>query len=267
MNKFMCELKSAFMFNRDRRRRFRAEHSEILHPEKRMERIVAEALSTFAMHQAAFASYKNRYSGRDVVIVAAGPTVNDYRPISGAIHIGVNTAYRCDKVDFDFIFFQDSPDHLRDMVLGINAYRPGICKKFYGIFTERVYGKGDCTCSESDAAVADAFRYRVLTGSRDRISYDISTMPLVDYGNIVFPALQFALWTNPRRIYLVGCDCSSNGHFFSSKPNWLPLDSIFRGYRDMKEFAHKWYPDTEIVSINPVGLKGFFRDEYQTGNI
>lgn len=264
MNKMICELRAALILNRKRRKEFRVKHSEDLHPERRMERIAAEALSTFAMHQAAFAQYKNKFPGRDIVIVAAGPTVNDYRPIPGAIHIGVNTAYKFDKVVFDFLFFQDSPDHLRQMVQGITAYRPQTCKKFYGIITERVYGTGDCTCSESDAAAAGAMRYRVITGSMDRINYDISAMPLVDYGNIVFPAFQFALWTNPRRIYLVGCDCSSKGHFFSKEPNWLPLDSIFRGYRDMKEFAHKWYPDTEIVSINPVGLKGFFRDEYQS---
>lgn len=264
MNKLLCEFKSAFIFNRERRRAFRDAHREDLHPARRIERIVSEALSTYSLHQKAFSQYKNVFSGRDVVIVAAGPSVNDYRPIPDAIHIGVNTAHKCGKVDFDFIFFQDSPDRLRDMVLEINAYRPKLCRKFYGIITERVYGEGDCTCSESDAAVADACRYRVVPGSLNKINYDISSWPLVDYGNIMFPALQFALWTNPKRIFLVGCDCTFSGHFFSDKPNWLPLESIFRGYRDIKKFAHKWYPDTEIISINPVGLKGFFKDEYQT---
>ena len=30
----------------------------------------------------------------------------------------------------------------------------------------------------------------------------------------------------------------------------------------MKEFAETYYPDTEIISINPVGLKGVFKDEF-----
>ena len=28
----------------------------------------------------------------------------------------------------------------------------------------------------------------------------------------------------------------------------------------MKEFIEKFYPDVEIVSVNPVGLKGWFKD-------
>ena len=30
----------------------------------------------------------------------------------------------------------------------------------------------------------------------------------------------------------------------------------------IKEFARQYYPETEIISINPVGLKGLFIDQY-----
>jgi hypothetical protein len=263
MNKLLCELKSALIFNRKKRQHYRTEHYMDLHPDLKIERIVQRQLSTFAMHRRTFLPYKGKFTGKDVVIVAAGPTVNDYKPIPGAVHIGVNMAYKTDKVEFDYYFFMDSPDHLRDMVLGINAYLPGKCRKFYGTITEDVYGPGDCTCSESDVISADALRYRTTTGALSKIAYDISAMPLVDYGTIVFSAFQFALWGNAARIYLVGCDCSSAGHFFSKEKNWLPLEKIFQGYEDMKKFAQKWYPDTKIISVNPVGLKGLYEDLYQ----
>ena len=30
----------------------------------------------------------------------------------------------------------------------------------------------------------------------------------------------------------------------------------------MKKFAEVYYPETEIISVNPIGLKGLFRDVY-----
>ena len=34
-------------------------------------------------------------------------------------------------------------------------------------------------------------------------------------------------------------------------------------WKELKEFANAFYPDIEIISINPVGLKGIFIDQYQ----
>ena len=35
-----------------------------------------------------------------------------------------------------------------------------------------------------------------------------------------------------------------------------------KGYQEIKKFAEQLYPDTEIISINPVGLKGVFHNMY-----
>lgn len=35
-----------------------------------------------------------------------------------------------------------------------------------------------------------------------------------------------------------------------------------RGYKRLKDIVERFYPETEIVSINPVGLKGLFHDVY-----
>ena len=34
-------------------------------------------------------------------------------------------------------------------------------------------------------------------------------------------------------------------------------------WKELKEFTNAFYPDIEIISINPVGLKGIFIDQYQ----
>lgn len=34
------------------------------------------------------------------------------------------------------------------------------------------------------------------------------------------------------------------------------------GYKEVKKLVEQHYPDTEIISINPVGLRGIFRDVY-----
>ena len=39
-----------------------------------------------------------------------------------------------------------------------------------------------------------------------------------------------------------------------------------RAWKKLAEFAEANYPDIEIVSINPVGLKGVFQDQYTEEN-
>ena len=101
-----------------------------------------------------------------------------------------------------------------------------------------------------------------------RYPFDISVQPLTGGGSVAFVAMQFMLWTNPRRIYIVGCDCSANGHFMSENLINNPAApeyylSLIEPWKKLKQFADQLYPATEIVSVNPVGLKGLFTDFYQ----
>jgi len=41
-----------------------------------------------------------------------------------------------------------------------------------------------------------------------------------------------------------------------SIPIWI------EGYRKLKTYVARYYPDTEIISVNPVGLRGMFQDVY-----
>ena len=39
--------------------------------------------------------------------------------------------------------------------------------------------------------------------------------------------------------------------------------ALLSKWKEIKEFADIYYPDTKIIVINPVGLKGVFTDIYQ----
>ena len=51
-------------------------------------------------------------------------------------------------------------------------------------------------------------------------------------------------------------------------PNYLGLknkynlNKMLTGYKKLKKFIDIYYPDIEIISVNPVGLKGLFKDVY-----
>ena len=221
-------------------------------------------LSTAEMHKKAFAPFKNKFNGRDIVIVACGPTAKDYKPIPNAIHIGVNHAIRLSSVQLDFLFIEDTNP---TVMPEYNEYRPGTCIKFYGISGD-YYPGAHWIPSESDTIAAGAIRYRTDNQvdkrivQNSRFVYDIATQPLGDFGSVVFPAIQFALWTNPHRIYLVGCDCTDQGHFDNPnvKIGIKGAPPIVEVYKLLKDFASVFYPATEIISIRPVGLKGIFID-------
>lgn len=98
-------------------------------------------------------------------------------------------------------------------------------------------------------------------GSLGNIAYDLSREPIADCGGTACSALQFILYSNPKRLYLVGWDCSAG--YAYNKPNAIApanfqIDIIKNHYLP---FIKVNYPNIEIISINPVGLKGVFKDE------
>lgn len=243
--------------------------------EKKLARIELESdVSTRTLHTATFLPFKDTNRGKELVVVATGPSAAKYKPIEGAVHVGVNRAFKLEGVEFDYLFLQDyrTKTYLKDA----NAYRQGKCRKFYGLVVENdprhVVEEGefhDFVIPREDAEAAEALRYRtdlqdLRQANECRFRYDITSGPLGDFWSVVFSALQFALWTHPKRIYLVGCDCSNAGYFGNSneKQARLGVDSMVGAYLQLRTFVRRYYSDVEIVSINPVGLKGIFRDIY-----
>ncbi len=223
-------------------------------------------LSISTLHQHTFARFKNLHQGQDIVVLATGPTAARYQPLDGAIHIGLNRAFDIAPVALDYAFLIDHGGSTHEFIDGLNRYNPDSCTKFYGIIDLK--RPSAHYVPEGVAIKANALRFYSDTtaggvGSK-RMKYDILNNILSDFGSVVFSALQFALWTNPRRIYLVGCDCTRSGYTYDFDfKNRLEVSNVIKGYREFKRFAARYYPDTEIVSINPVGLKGLFSNEIE----
>ena len=213
-------------------------------------------------HPDVFEKYRNCHKGREMVVLASGPTLDKYKPIPGALHLGVNKVFYSGKADLDYLFMQDFIPTAQD---DADAYRQGVCKKFYG--AHYIVS----AISDVHLEKAKAERYYFIDGgvgnSAWKCSRDISCMPLSSFSSVAHPAVQFALWTGVKRIYLVGCDTTLNGYasgmnYEDPSSNTLYIDNVFEGWRRIKAFADVCYPETEVVSINPVGLRGLFRDVY-----
>lgn len=224
------------------------------------------------LHKDSFAQYKNAFKGKDIVIVACGPTVNQYKPIKDAVHIGINRAFMYDKVKLDFLFVQDYLADEEQMTAADN-YRYGKCKKFYGIIPEmrrRAVAHLIKKIPYSHIINANASEYIMEDKFSCNWAFDILNNPIGDFGGCVFSALQFALYTNPRRIYLVGCDCSEY-HFHDEHhgERGISLRYQYPSWEYFKGLSEYHFPSTEIVSINPVGLKHLFNNAYinETGEL
>ena len=227
-------------------------------------RISQENLKVYSLHQKTFPQFKNTHLGQDIVIFASGPSANKYRPLLGAFHIGINRSFETSKQPLDYLFIQDYTGKTSEYIDAADSYEPQRCTKFYGIIRENVFDK-TWTVPESHAIKAEALRYRTdwTPYYEPEFAFDLSTQALGDFGSTVFSALQFALWTHPKKIYLVGCDCTTTGYADKKHgKNILNTDKVISAFKQFKKFAQKHYPDIEIISINPVGLKGIFKDEY-----
>ena len=221
-------------------------------------RQIERGISAARIHEKTFGGYKGCYEGKDVVLVATGPSLERYKPIKNAVHIGVNKAFQS-HIRLDKLFVQDVTigyDVLEDMI----AY-----KRHCG--TELFFGISECCLiPESIAARAGAKRYYTDYMYRPAFAfaYDLVSQPLGDFKSIVFAAMQFILWTRPKNVYIVGCDCTSGGGYFNNRKAKNFLDkSVAATWKKLKEFADLYYPETIIHSVNPVGLKGMFDDIYQ----
>lgn len=232
--------------------------------------IIQKNLNTLVLHQNNFAKYKNFYEGKTIVLCGAGPTLKYYQPIENCIHIALNRSFLYDKVQFDYIFAQDwrSIQNLQEELIN---YNPKTCKKILGTQNNNP----TCEIPEEFAIKCNGVRYNTDNECwpNCKFALDISCNPFGNFHTVALVALQFILYTNPQRIYIVGCDSVPTGHFTNKNENndtikeHLANQQQFSGnmqteWVQAKEFIDMHYPNTEIISINPVGLKGLFNDYY-----
>ena len=224
----------------------------------------SHALCVYNLHQKTFGGYKNIYQGKDVVLLGSGPSLHNYQPIEGAITVGVNKTFLFDKVYLDYLFMHDY-QAVKNYIGKSENYKNPYLKRFYGgIIPESIVIRHNA--SRYYQHYMWDLDYKMPSQG---FPYDIMVEALNCYGSVVYAAMQFILYTNPKRIYIVGCDCAHTGYFDYSQPTVADnaYEFVRRGWVKLKEFAEMYYPETEIISINPVGLKGLFTDVYTEAKV
>lgn len=219
-------------------------------------------------HSKVFPQFKNINKGKAGVIVATGPTMLYYKK-KDLVHFVVNDAFI--KVQPDYWFAIDARNNSKyyDQLAETDFV------KFYGqcIASDKIhcykaldnsvtYHIPDCVIENSKNAHKFYFNHPDY-----EINRDIETQCLPDFGSVVFSALYFAIYSGCKKIYLVGCDCSCNGYFDRKEHNddWIKgnvVETLLNSWKVFKRFIEVYYPDVEVISINPVGLKRLFKDVY-----
>lgn len=206
--------------------------------------------------------YKGCHQEQDIVILGCGSSLQYFEPIKNAVYMGINRSYKYNKVKLDYLFASDQfPEGMEDF---INYDKDGrFCKKFLSyLFPEYPHRM---TLKNS----IDINHEKLVWNPRmeSRIPQDLSYQPFGSYwiGTTTFLALQLALYMLPKRIYIVGCDCTK-GNIYRKEPTPVnPSDSYeyqLYGWGLIKEDIQNFYPEIEVISVNPIGLRGYFKDVY-----
>ncbi len=225
-----------------------------------------------SVHPRIFGQYKGAFRDKDVYLVATGPTANYFIPknTDNEVYVGVNGACRLNRFNLDFLFMQDNTVNQKNnetLTLEVLNYTGNNCQKFFAVYPPNIFIR-NINSSHQLLPVPNQYSYKenchkYILGSpleSEFIPQDIEISPIANLEGTTFSALQFILHGNPKRIFLVGCDCSA-GYAYGGD-NYIDLSPQKKSWLRMENFIQLHYPDTEVISINPVGLKGMFKDTY-----
>ena len=227
-----------------------------------------------ALHPETFGPYKNINLNKDVVLICGGPTVEKFIPIKNAVYVTINDCCKYEHVEFDYLFLQElHPNKNKNTIANNYKKKNGICTKFYGIIPDKrlesLYDIPIKRIPQSHIVADNILQYYLDDKIAGGFTYNLATEPIADYGGTAFSAIQFTLWTNPKRIFIVGADCAPFGHAFSKPVENLSTNwhiAHIKRWKQLKQFAEEVYPDVKIYSVNPVGLKGVFEDIFSTND-
>lgn len=224
-------------------------------------------LITAYLHQQTFKPFKIVNQNKDLVLVGAGPTLNDFSKekivdLQHPVFLSLNRAFMKKDISFDYLFCIDFIG-IVDYADEFFAY-PGAIK---------FIGNQDLgptwEIPQTYDTMPNIYRYNSTIGTPlNNFAINLEVEPLYNSSTVSIQAMQFALYTQPRRIFLVGIDCTSKGHFIGidhdltkrgENTEMLAAQAITDWHR-MKDFINLHYPQTEVISVNPVGLKGLFND-------
>ncbi len=231
---------------------------------------VQRSLTVANLHQRTFGEFRNKYEGQVMALIGAGPTVKFLDPLKNAVYVGLNRAFLRNDIHFDYLFSIDKA--------GLDTGK----EQFYDGFLNY-----DCIKFMGDQNMGENFQIpqhimykdkkirRYKTAARflpDKFALDIDSEPLANSCSCSLQAMQFILFTNPKKVYVYGidCSCASGQHFTGGAVNNAARGENAKAidaqhiadWKRLKSFVNTYYPETEIYIVNPVGLRGIFKDVY-----
>ena len=207
------------------------------------------------------ANYKDMHKGDSAILYATGSSIKNYRSIGDPenfVHIGLNRIYNYPNIIqlLDYYFFGseyyldlkhrqkvDSISKNNTFTLFASSYEEGI--------SHAIINRGNISPEDAQKIGAIPFENNL-----NYFTNEIAKYSLLGH-SIVFPALQFILYTGIRELYLVGCD----GGFTAEDKKHYGDNHLIRWWKEFNNFKKRYYQNVRIVSINPVSLKGMFHDK------
>lgn len=223
-----------------------------------------------------FHDLKTLVEGRDIVICGSGPSLKKINADAlgdNVVYFALNNAFLYDKLPFSVMFSVDktaiemSKDKIEKATDLIKIFGKAM------LSPERILDESYFSMENViPFDVADAIENSSFEGN---FVIDIKENAIRYFQSVATVAVQIALWLHPRRLYLVGLDFSTVGHYndeiytnniAQQHKNWVTehwqTDYVRNFWQKVRDFASHYYQDVKIVSINPVSLKGIFEDIY-----
>lgn len=217
-------------------------------------------LNTVAsVHSKVFPQFKNSNTGKSVAIFGSGPSLIKSPKIADCRTIACNKAIEFfENRDPDYFFAVDcfSVMDFYDRIEKLTS-----CIFLGHIIEPRNYPR---TIPEVSYLKDNVYPY-YESPPFDFIRPELEQFPIFNSCTIVNSAMHFALYTNPNTIYLLGCDNTNNGFFIKNIASVTEEETYHKmldGYKLLKNFRDVFYPNTRIISVNPIGLRGLFEDVY-----
>ena len=221
--------------------------------------------------------HKTFINQKDVIVFGSGPTVNNFMfdniRCDDLVKIAVNSQIFDTRHKYDFFFASDykvlkrrevTPEFLLNKInegvrvcLGRNIHR-----------YERWYKSGyyiPDSYIEKLTGLADVLYY---TNSHSEVISKSYTNLLYSFYSIGHIALLFSILCGAKKVYLVGFDQGGNyadgtPRLNMEKTNLKAID----GFKKILKIVNELNFGIDIISINPVNMRGLFRDVYTNSYI
>lgn len=220
-----------------------------------------------------------------IILCGSAPSLRLFSPSmlrneGSASIVALNNAYLNKDINFDAVVSADYTAIKKNINDLINT--PNLIKLF-----GRVKGPEDSILPEEFLNGEDVVSFKVDDTTDNKTIFtsedfclDIRNSPLRFTKSVALTAMQIILWLRPKQIYLVGLDFSKEGHFNDDVDDveynarhkmWVAehweTETVRKIWKELKLFAKRNYPDTEVISVNPVTLRGIFHDVYMDCNV